>query len=542
MDYSTEKKIKESKTLIFQHYASRIKIENFYYLFIVHLTKTIEPYLRILINNFNTIGIISVPYSEIKSVKINLSRHTNIYSPSNITQIPKLIIDICKKESDKKICLVEIGGYSSKICQNPPSNIIGTVEDTNQGHWNFRKIESNLKYPVLSIAQTDLKKIENKFVGYSIGFSIEKFLRKYFDRDLLALKNILILGYGEIGRGTAKKLKTMLSNIIVYDLDPINTMLARLDGYNITDRESAIGQADIIVGASGQQSIQESDIAYFKNNVLLISASSKQSEFPIKKLRKYLIKEDKFISSYKHGNSEFHIAYQGYPINFIDDSAFGEIFDVIMTSLLLSSNNITLNNLKPGLYDLDKKIQQDVIRKYFELYTVDNHDRIICLEKMRNNRHDAASAIVLSKDKENKLVVLLLKHSKIGKWIPIGGHVERFESPESAVARELEEEINISPALWFDKEYKVWIDYPIIFNELHEKIPAFQDQPPHIHRDFIFITKIDYTSENNFPFNLRGSIKWWRLEDFSKIDSRETTCETLSLMRKLNQYKNYLLS
>jgi len=212
-----------------------------------------------------------------------------------------------------------------------------------------------------------------------------------------------------------------------------------------------------------------------------------------------------------------------------------------MDSLLLSSERIHGGGLENALHDLDKKARQDIVRKYFEFYTVDNYDRTICLEKIRNNRHDAASAVVISKDKNNNLTILLLKHFKINKWIPIGGHVERFESPESAVVRELEEEINLSPSLWFDKDFKVWTNYPVVFDELHEKIPAFRDQPPHIHRDFIFITKTNFISEKHSDFNPRGLVRWWKLEDFLKIDPQETTCETLNLVNKLMQYRDSLI-
>lgn len=540
MDRATDKNIADFKDLVFKYYAHKIEKRDVYFLFVIHLTRTIEVYIKDWLENFPSVGIISIPYSEIPAVKERLGKQTKIYSPEDVAEIPGLIFKICHSNPDKKICLVEIGGYSA-LMDKMPDNIVGSVEDTNQGYWNFKKYESKLKFPVMSIAQTNIKNIENKFVGTSISYSLEKFVRNYFNKDLIAIKNILVLGYGKIGRGTALKLKSTLANVYVYDSDPVNTMLAKVEGFNITDRMSAIAQADIIIGATGQRSLQMSDVDYLKNNVLLASASSKQVEFPIDELEAQATYKSKYLNSYKNQNGNFHIAYNGFPINFIDDSAFGEIFDIVMSSLLLAADNLLRSNLLPQVYDLELKLQQDVVRKYFELYEVDDYKKVLFVEEARKERHDAASALVVSKDYKKELAVLLLNHKKIGKWIPIGGHVERFESLESAVIRELEEEIGVAPIYWLDKNSKIWSSSPVLFGEKLEKIPAPEGKTAHFHRDFIFVAIIDYRSEENFVGESAGRIKWFTLEDISKLNPDETTLETLELVKELEKFKKELL-
>lgn len=39
--------------------------------------------------------------------------------------------------------------------------------------------------------------------------------------------------------------------------------------------------------------------------------------------------------------------------------------------------------------------------------------------------------------------VLLIKHKKLGKWLPIGGHIELHEDPDEALWREIEEECGL---------------------------------------------------------------------------------------------------
>ncbi|MBD3310029.1 NUDIX domain-containing protein [Candidatus Woesearchaeota archaeon] len=39
--------------------------------------------------------------------------------------------------------------------------------------------------------------------------------------------------------------------------------------------------------------------------------------------------------------------------------------------------------------------------------------------------------------------VLLIKHRKLGKWLPVGGHIEKDEIPDDALKREFKEEVNL---------------------------------------------------------------------------------------------------
>lgn len=53
-------------------------------------------------------------------------------------------------------------------------------------------------------------------------------------------------------------------------------------------------------------------------------------------------------------------------------------------------------------------------------------------------RHFTATAIVLDNNQ-----VLLLKHRKLGWWLPPGGHIETNEDPVQAVRREVREEVGL---------------------------------------------------------------------------------------------------
>ena len=65
-----------------------------------------------------------------------------------------------------------------------------------------------------------------------------------------------------------------------------------------------------------------------------------------------------------------------------------------------------------------------------------------------NRKHFTAAAFVLHPDQDE---VLLHWHKKVMEWLPPGGHIEKNESPEEAVVREVYEESGLSIKLFSNK-------------------------------------------------------------------------------------------
>ena len=43
----------------------------------------------------------------------------------------------------------------------------------------------------------------------------------------------------------------------------------------------------------------------------------------------------------------------------------------------------------------------------------------------------------------HKKKVLLIHHRKLDLWLPVGGHIEKDETPDDALRREIKEETNL---------------------------------------------------------------------------------------------------
>ncbi|OGH15196.1 MAG: hypothetical protein A2860_04225 [Candidatus Levybacteria bacterium RIFCSPHIGHO2_01_FULL_37_33] len=350
---------------IFKSIVRNIDTSGYSFVFIFHLSENNHPYLKYWLQHVDNLGVVSIPYSELPNVRFSIEKTTKVYTPA-LNEIPNCIFQICQDNSDKKIVLVEIGGYSAQVA-HLLDNVVLAVEDTNQGHWNFENNTDKLTFPVVSMAQAHLKKLEDHLIGDSIVYSTQMLLRKYFKQDYVLGKRVLVLSYGGIGSSVCKSLKALKADVSVYDIDPLKQAQAYFEGFRIVKKIDALSTANIIIGCSGKQSIKFNELRFINNGALLVSGSSKQVEFPYDKIKEHIVRNQGVeLDEVKVAGKNFFIAYKGQPINFLHDSALGDIFEIQM-SLLCSCIEYGLKSkLKPGIYNIPIEYQRAIAKQYVE--------------------------------------------------------------------------------------------------------------------------------------------------------------------------------
>merc|ERR1719378_1280568 len=68
---------------------------------------------------------------------------------------------------------------------------------------------------------------------------------------MLGGKRSLILGFGDVGKGSAAALRGSGSRVLVTEIDPINALQACMEGYEVTTIEKCVGFVDIFVSSTG---------------------------------------------------------------------------------------------------------------------------------------------------------------------------------------------------------------------------------------------------------------------------------------------------
>merc|ERR1712166_93324 len=77
---------------------------------------------------------------------------------------------------------------------------------------------------------------------------------------MLAGKQVVICGFGDVGKGCASAMKAQGCRVVVTECDPICALQACMEGYEVKRIESVINTADIFITATG-------NIGHFDNEV-----------------------------------------------------------------------------------------------------------------------------------------------------------------------------------------------------------------------------------------------------------------------------------
>jgi adenosylhomocysteinase len=132
--------------------------------------------------------------------------------------------------------------------------IKGLSEETTTGvHRLYERMKNGtLPMPAINVNDSVTKsKFDNK---YGCKESLVDAIRRATD-VMMAGKVAVVCGYGDVGKGSAASLRGSGARVVVTEIDPICALQAAMDGFAVKKLENSIGEADIIVTATGNKNI-----------------------------------------------------------------------------------------------------------------------------------------------------------------------------------------------------------------------------------------------------------------------------------------------
>nr|WP_090342104.1 adenosylhomocysteinase [Mycolicibacterium malmesburyense] len=130
----------------------------------------------------------------------------------------------------------------------------GVTEETTTGVLRLYQFEAagELPFPAINVNDSVTKsKFDNK---YGTRHSLIDGINRGTD-VLIGGKRVLICGYGDVGKGCAESLAGQGARVAVTEIDPINALQALMDGFDVVTVEDGIGEADIVITATGNKDI-----------------------------------------------------------------------------------------------------------------------------------------------------------------------------------------------------------------------------------------------------------------------------------------------
>jgi adenosylhomocysteinase len=134
----------------------------------------------------------------------------------------------------------------------------GVSEETTTGVERLYQMErrGELLFPAINVNDSVTK---SKFDNiYGCRHSLPDGLMRASD-VMLGGKVAVILGYGQVGRGSAQALAGQGCRVIVTEIDPICALQAAMEGFQVTTLEEVVSTADIFVTTTGNFNLITAD-------------------------------------------------------------------------------------------------------------------------------------------------------------------------------------------------------------------------------------------------------------------------------------------
>lgn len=215
--------------------------------------------------------------------------------------------DFIKKFRPEKLLVLDDGGFLIERIMKElpfPCQIVG-IEQTSSG---LKKLSSfSLPFPLIEVASSFLKKeVESNFVAKYAAISLKRHVKALQAHP----KNCLILGHGAIGKAVKRHLEKSFS-VTVFDKKNPRTLLSREQLF------PHLKEADLVVGCTGDYSLQKKEQSFLKKGAILASLSSGDIEFNGVDFRKNLPRST--ICHQTIQSKGLYLISSGFPCNFTPD-------------------------------------------------------------------------------------------------------------------------------------------------------------------------------------------------------------------------------
>ncbi|NOZ46771.1 MAG: adenosylhomocysteinase [Chlorobi bacterium] len=157
-------------------------------------------------------------------------------------------------EQELLIRLKKIFEKDNKTWHRVAERIKGVSEETTTGvHRLYQMLsEGKLLFPAINVNDSVTKsKFDNL---YGCRESLADGIKRATD-IMLAGKVIVICGYGDVGKGSAKSMRSYGARVIVTEIDPICALQAAMEGFEVTTLEDALTEGNIFVTTTGNKDV-----------------------------------------------------------------------------------------------------------------------------------------------------------------------------------------------------------------------------------------------------------------------------------------------
>lgn len=248
----------------------------------------------------------------------------------------------------------------------------GVSEETTTGVHRLYQMHENSKllFPAINVNDSVTKsKFDNL---YGCRESLADGIKRATD-VMIAGKVVVVLGYGDVGKGCAHSMKSYGARVLVTEIDPICALQASMEGFEVTTIEDALAEGNIFVTATGNRDVLTLEhMKKMKDQAIVCNIGHFDNEIQVDTLNEYSGAEkinikpqvDKYL--FDSGHSIFLLA-EGRLVNL--GCATGHpsfVMSNSFTNQTLAQIELWKNDYDTDVYRLPKKLDEEVARLHLQ--------------------------------------------------------------------------------------------------------------------------------------------------------------------------------
>jgi adenosylhomocysteinase len=249
-----------------------------------------------------------------------------------------------------------------------PGVLAGT-EETTTGVIRLRAMAADnaLAFPVVAVNEAETKHLfDNR---YGTGQStIDGILRA--TNILIAGRNVVVAGYGWVGRGIASRMAGHGAHVAIIEVNPVRAIEALMDGYQVMTVAEAAPWGDLFVTATGNVNVfRREHFASMKDGSIMANSGHFDAELDLAALREmaegHVRDVRPNVQEFDLGGKRLNLIAEGRLVNL--GAAEGHpaaVMDMSFANQALAAEYVALHHaeLEPAVYVVPEAIDAEVAR------------------------------------------------------------------------------------------------------------------------------------------------------------------------------------
>jgi len=245
--------------------------------------------------------------------------------------------------------------------------VIGSTEETTTGVIRLRAMaaDGTLRVPVVAVNDSATKHLFDNYFGTGQS-TLDGIIRA--SNILLAGQNVVVVGFGDCGRGVANRADGLGAKVIVVEVDPVRALSAAMSGYRVMTASDAAEAGDVFITVTGNKHVLRMDhFNKMRDGAILANSGHFDIELDLASLRA----ESTGRRQVRENLEEFDmpdgrrilLAAEGRLVNLgAAEGHPADVMDMSFSNQALAAEYLVVNQdtLEPKIYTLPPEIDDQV--------------------------------------------------------------------------------------------------------------------------------------------------------------------------------------